>query len=67
MKSLLIRYTLLMDKLREPVVRASTVITSERWDEEIGGRIDNVETLFIRMVGRVVTERCEWHSGHCNG
>ncbi|KAJ6140008.1 hypothetical protein N7471_006494 [Penicillium samsonianum] len=35
-------------------------MTSERWNEEIGGRIENVEALFIQMVGRVVNERCDF-------
>ncbi|CAI7571641.1 unnamed protein product, partial [Penicillium palitans] len=35
-------------------------MTSERWNEEIGGRLENVEALFIQMVGRVATERCEY-------
>lgn len=51
----------------ELTARASMAMTSERLNEEIGRRIDNVKALFIRMVGRIVTERCEWHSGHCNG
>lgn len=59
-KSFLLRYTLPMEKLREPVVRASMAMTSERWNEEIGGRLENVEALFIQMVGRVATERCEY-------
>ncbi|CRL20722.1 Protein of unknown function DUF3716 [Penicillium camemberti] len=35
-------------------------LRSERWNEEIGGRLENVEALFIQMVGRVATERCDY-------
>lgn len=44
-----------MAKLREPVVRANMAISSERWNGEIRARIENVEALFVQMVGRVVT------------
>lgn len=35
-------------------------LRSERWNEEIGGRLENVEALFIQMVGRVATERWDY-------
>lgn len=59
-KFLLTRYTLPMAKLREPVVRANMAISSERWNGEIRARIENVEALFVQMVGRVVTQRCDF-------
>ncbi|KAJ5187077.1 hypothetical protein N7449_010071 [Penicillium cf. viridicatum] len=46
-KSLLILYILQMKRLREPVVRPTMAMTSERWNEEIGGRIENIEALSI--------------------
>ncbi|KAJ5251627.1 hypothetical protein N7489_002037 [Penicillium chrysogenum] len=49
------------DKKREPVVRSTMGLQPERWNEDLGSNIQNVEALFIQMVGREASVRCD----HC--
>ncbi|CAI7594491.1 unnamed protein product [Penicillium viridicatum] len=60
-KSVFLKFLMGQEKKREPVVRSTMGLQPERWNEDLGSNIQNVEALFIQMVGREASVRCD----HC--
>lgn len=65
-KSVCLKFLIGQEKKREPVVRPTMGLQPERWNEDLGSNIQNVEALFIQMVGREASVRCDhWARNLC--
>lgn len=60
-KSSFLKFLLAQAAKREPVVRTTTALGPERWNEEIGSNIRNAEAVLVQIVGRIADVRCD----HC--
>lgn len=60
-KSSFLKFLLAQLAKREPVVRTIMAPGPERWNEEIGINIKNVEAVLVQIVGRIVGVCCD----HC--
>ena len=59
-KSVFLKFLIGQDKKREPVVRPTMGFQPERWNEDLGSNIQNVEAVLIQTVGREVSVRCDY-------
>ncbi|KGO43661.1 hypothetical protein PEX1_019840 [Penicillium expansum] len=50
-KSVFVKFMMSQEKKREPVVRPTMGLNPERWNEDIGSNIHNVEAVFVHMAG----------------
>lgn len=57
-KSVFVKFMMSQEKKREPVVRPTMGLNPERWNEDIGSNIHNVEAVFVHMVGCEASVRC---------
>ncbi|OQE30651.1 hypothetical protein PENFLA_c002G03095 [Penicillium flavigenum] len=60
-KSMFVKFMMGQDKKREPVARPTMGLQPERWNEDLRSSIQNVEAVFIQMVGHEASVRCD----HC--
>ncbi|KAJ5793510.1 hypothetical protein N7457_000109 [Penicillium paradoxum] len=49
-KSVFVKFLILQVKIREPVVRPTMGLQPERWNEDLGSNVHNVEAVFVQMV-----------------